>query len=253
MIKVGSIALFYFESVRLLLRKGVKASAVIEQMYYSGVHSLSTTVMAGVFVGAIMAIQINLQLRDFGAQSFLGGVSASTTLRDVGPVLIAFMLSGKVGAYTSAEIATMRVTDQVDAIRCLGVDPLEFLVLPRLVAVVFSSFLLLAIGLVMSLMGGMLISAVQLGVNVDAYLTNMTALVTPWSVALGLIKSFVFGNVIALVACYEGYHASSGSEGVGMSVKRAAVTTLVWILVFNYAISVVASALYDGFRLGDVV
>src|SRR5688572_5132905 len=104
--EIGAMALFAGEAARTLVRHGVRFSQIVDQMYAVGVRSFSTTVVAGAFVGAIMAIQINLQLRDFGAQAFLGGLSTSVTIRNVGPVLIAFILSGKVGAYTSAELGT---------------------------------------------------------------------------------------------------------------------------------------------------
>src|SRR4051812_1422395 len=143
------------------MRRGIPRSLLVEQIYLIGVRSFFITVVAGLFVGAIMAIQINLQLRDFGAQAFLGGLSASTTIRDVGPTLIAFLLSGKVGAFTSAELGTMKVTDQVDAIRCLGMDPIRYLILPRMVAVVISSFLLLVVGLVVTVVGGLTISVLH--------------------------------------------------------------------------------------------
>ncbi len=217
--------------------KGVSLSAVLEQMHTVGVRSISTTVMTGLFVGAIMAIQINLQLRDFGAQSFLGGLTTSVTLRNVGPVLIAFILSGKVGAYASAELGTMQVTDQINAIRCLGADPIRFLIVPRLLAVVFSSFLLLVVGLMVSLGGALLLAHFQLGVNYLNFLANVPDIVSWSSVAMGVFKSFVFGGLIGLIACYRGYTATGGAAGVGEAVKATAVTTLLSIILADYFIS----------------
>ncbi len=242
---VGSTFLFGLTGFRTFLLHGVRWSHVIDQMYTVGVRSVSTTVVTGMFVGAIMAIQLDLQLRDFGASGFLGGLSASVTIRNVGPVLIAFILSGKVGAYTSAELGTMQVTEQINAIRCLGTDPVRYLVVPRLVAVVLTSFLLLIIGLICAIAGGALIANLQLGINPVRFAANIPMIVTWWSVGTGVVKSFIFGAIIAVVACYQGYHAKGGSVGVGQTVKRAAVQTLVAIIVADFAISSLSNTLFD--------
>jgi phospholipid/cholesterol/gamma-HCH transport system permease protein len=192
-----------------------------------------------------MAIQIHLQLKDFGAQAFLGGLSASVTIRNVGPLLIAFILSGKVGAYTTAELGTMQVTDQISAIRCLGMDPLRYLVAPRFLAVVISSFLLLIIGLMTAIGGGALIASLDLGVNTLSYVQNIPTIVTGWSVGTGVLKSFIYGGIIASVSCYRGYTASNGASGVGDNVKAASVQTLVTIIIADFALSNVAEGLID--------
>ncbi len=233
----GSLNLFFFRSLVLLCRNGVSMRSTLAQMYQSGVHSLSTTVVAGLFVGAIMAIQINMQLVDFGAEAFLGGLSTSVTIRNVGPVLIAFILSGKVGAYTSAELGTMRVTDQIDAIRCLGTDPLVYLVLPRLVAVIASSFILLVVGLMVTIAGGLILSWVKLGVSPEAFLQNVPTIVNGTSLAMGMTKSLVFGLLIGVTCCYRGYHATGGAAGVGRTVRQAAVQTLVAIIIADFALT----------------
>ncbi len=242
---IGATLIFGLSGLGTFLRHGVRWSAVIDQMYAVGVRSLSTTIVTGLFVGAIMSIQLDLQLRDFGAQAFLGGLSASVTIRNVGPVLIAFILSGKVGAYTSAELGTMQVTDQVNAIRCLGTDPIRYLIVPRLVAVVITSFLLLIVGLVTAIAGGALLATVQLGINWVNFVRNIPLIVTWWSVGTGVVKSFVFGAIIAVVCCYQGYHARGGSVGVGRTVKSTAVQTLVAIIVADFAISSFSAALLE--------
>lgn len=249
--EVGRVTIFFWELNRALVTTGVRVRAVIEQMYAVGVRSLSTTLLAGAFVGAIMAIQINLQLKDFGAQAFLGGLSTSVTIRNVGPVLIAFILSGKVGAFTSAELGTMQVTDQMSAIRCLGADPLKYLILPRLVAVVLSSFLLLIVGLMLTIAGGTLIAGLDLGVNPLSYIVHIPRFVSWWSVGTGVVKSFVFGTLIGIIACYKGYRATGGSVGVGRAVRSTAVTTLVAIIVADVTLSQISALLYDVLGLGQ--
>lgn len=245
--ELGAATIFSLDVGKALLQNGVRPAQVIDQMYAVGVRSIPTTLLAGSFVGAIMAIQINLQLKDFGAQAFLGGLSTSVTIRNVGPVLIAFILSGKVGAYTSAELGTMQVTEQMSALRCLGMDPIRYLILPRLVAVVLSSFLLLIVGLMLTIGGGTLISSWDLGINPVNYVQNIPRFVSWWSVGTGVVKSFAFGNLIGVIACYRGYTTKGGSEGVGRTVRQTAVETLVAIIVADVAISQVASLLRDLF------
>lgn len=245
--ELGALALFSSQALRLFVRRGVDWRQVVDQMYAVGVRSISTTTVTGLFVGAIMAVQINLELRDFGAQGALGGLATSVTIRTVGPVLIAFILSGKVGAYTSAELGTMRVTDQMDALRCLGTDPVQYLILPRLIAVVLSSFCLLIVGLMMTIAGGVLVSALQLSINPTNYTEAIPRFVTGFSVWLGVVKSFCFGTVIAVLACYRGYTATGGAVGVGRTVKATAVQTLVAIIVIDYLLTLAAGVLLGAF------
>jgi phospholipid/cholesterol/gamma-HCH transport system permease protein len=247
--EMGATVVFAWDAWRALWRGGYSFGQVIEQMYAVGVRSLPTTITAGFFVGAIMAIQINLELRDFGAQGFLGGLSTSVTVRNVGPVLIAFILSGKVGAYTSAELGTMRVTEQLDAVRCLGTDPMRFIIVPRMLAVVLSSFILLIVGLTLTIAGGALISSTHLAINVQNYIQNIPRLVSWWSVGTGVVKSFFFGILIAVICCYQGYSARGGAAGVGRTVRRTAVITMVCIIVADYGISNVAGVVREIFEV----
>lgn len=241
--ELGSLCLFTSQLVRVLCGSRPDIKEITRQMYNVGVRSVPVIASMGIFVGAILAMQVHLQLKDFGAEGFLGGVSAAVTIRNVGPVLIAFLLSGKVGAFTAAELATMQVTDQISAIRVLGTDPIQYIIVPRFIAVVLSSFLLLVIGLSIATIGGMLMGEAQLGVNAIQYVGNIPRLVDLWGIGVGVVKSFVFGCLIATVCCYQGYRATGGSEGVGKSVKSSSVITLVSIIVMDFMISSVATLL----------
>jgi phospholipid/cholesterol/gamma-HCH transport system permease protein len=196
--------------------------------------------MAGFFVGAIMTVQFTLQIKAFGALGYLGGLSTSATVREVGPLLIAFLLSGKVGAFTSAELGTMRVTEQIDAIRCLGANPLQEIILPRFLGIVISSFVLLAAGLMMSIFGGLLLGALFSGINPEEYLRHIPTIVSGFSVASGLFKCLVFALVLASVCTYKGYTASGGAKGVGRNVVSTAVMTMVGIVVFDWMTSLLS-------------
>lgn len=235
---MGKWAAFCRKLVTLAFREGVAPKELIHQMVQVGVRSIPITCIAGLFVGAILAIQINLQLKDFGAQGFLGGLSTSTTLRNLGPVLIAFLLAGRVGAYTSAELGTMAITDQLNAIRCLGLDPFQKILIPRLVAVVVSSFLLLTIGLGMTVLGGILISVSALDVNALQFISHIPQFVSVRSISLGMIKSVIFGFMIGSVSCFFGFYTEGGAEAVGKTVRKTAVVILVSILIVDFLVSV---------------
>jgi len=241
--------LFACRCLKLSCQGKTNWHAVLEQIFQVGVKSLGMTVTAGLFVGAIMALQIDVQLKDFGAEAFLGGLSTSTTLRNVGPVLIAFLLSGKVGAYTSAELGTMEVTEQLNAIRLLGADPVEYIILPRAWAVVISSFLLLIVGLMVTILGGVVFSQF-IGVNPLSYIQNIPRIVTGWSLGLSIIKSFIFGLLIAIVSCYKGYKARGGAVGVGVAVQSCAVTNLILIIFVDFFLSMLSSLLQDVLQVG---
>jgi phospholipid/cholesterol/gamma-HCH transport system permease protein len=206
-----------------------------------------TTGLAGFFVGGIMAVQFTLQMIEFGALGYLGGLSTSGTIREVGPLLIAFMLAGKVGAYTSAELGTMRVTEQIDAIRCLGADPLQEVIVPRFLAIVVSSFFLLGLGLVMSVGGGMLMGAVIAGVNYEEYLRHIPTIVEFSSILTGLLKCLVFAIVLATVCTFKGYTATGGAKGVGLAVVGTAVTTMIGIVVADWISSFIQDSILRGF------
>ena len=200
-------------------------------------QSLSTTALAGFFVGAIMTIQFAMQVKGFGALGFLGGLATSGTIREVGPLLIAFMLSGKVGAFTSAELGAMRVTEQIDALRCLGANPLREIIFPRFVGVVVSSFFLLVVGLAMSILGGLLTGMVFSGITPEEYLRHIPTIVSIPSIVSGLIKCFAFALVLASICTYKGYTTTGGAKGVGLSVVNTAVATMVSIVIMDWLTS----------------
>lgn len=245
---LGRNLLFLKEVGSLGLRRGVSGHLVAQQIWKVSLQSMPTTALAGFFVGAIMTIQFTLQIRQFGALGYLGGLSTSGTIRELGPLLIAFMLSGKVGAFTSAELATMRVTEQIDAIRCLGADPLREIILPRLIAIVISSFFLLALGLVASVGGGILLGYIFAGINPEEYLRHIPTLVSLSSVFMGLMKCFVFALLLAAVCTYRGYTASGGARGVGRAVVSTAVITMVGIVVADFFTSILGEAMMSLLR-----
>lgn len=240
---LGGMVLFVKELIWTSFHFPTRIHDVLEQTWKVTIQSLPTTAMAGFFVGAIMTVQFAMQMNEFGALAYLGGLATSGTIREVGPLLIAFLLSGKIGAYTSAELGTMRVTEQIDAIRCLGANPIQEIIVPRYIGIIISSFLLLGVGLLMSIFGGMLLGVVFADVTPERYFKHIPTIVTFPSVLSGTFKSFVFAIILATICTYRGYTTSGGAKGVGKSVVKTAVTTMVGIVVADWVTS----------ELGDVV
>jgi phospholipid/cholesterol/gamma-HCH transport system permease protein len=244
LIALGQNVEFFGDLVRAAFRERFERREFLTQLSQISWRSLPTTATAGLFTGAIMAIQFYLQIRDFGAESALGGLSTSGTLREVGPILIAFMIAGKVGAFTSAEIGTMKVTDQVEAIRCLGVNPVSFLLVPRFLAVVISSAILLVFGLVISVTGGIFAMWASGAVNPSQYLLMIPRFATPSSLGLALTKAVVFGVLIGHICCSNGYQASGGTQGVGVAVRRTAVQSMVAIVLADFSVTWLLNPLF---------
>jgi phospholipid/cholesterol/gamma-HCH transport system permease protein len=206
---------------------------IIEQISSVGIRSISTIVFSGFFVGAILVIQFNLMLSKYDATSLLGGLNTSATIREIGPLIISFLLAGKVGAYTAAELGTMRVTEQIDAIRCLGTDPIEYLIVPRFVAIVVCSLVLLMFGLIVGILGSMFVANLFYGLNTLQYVQSVPRFTDGWTIVGGVFKSLVYGTIVASVSTYKGYTASGGARGVGIAVTQSAVYTNLFIVFAN--------------------
>lgn len=247
---VGSGIIFLGDVLRTGWKKPCSFHVVCEQIYRVTMQSLPTTAMAGFFTGAIMTVQFTLQMTEFGALGYLGGLSTSATFREVGPLLIAFMLSGKVGAFTAAELGTMRVTEQIDAIRCLGANPIQEIILPRFIGIIVASFLLLIVGLMMSIGGGVLLGVVFSHINPDEYLRHVPTILSLPSIFNGLFKCLVFAFMLAAICTYKGYTTTGGAKGVGRSVVNTAMATMVGIVITDWLTSLISETalnLYMGY------
>lgn len=231
---VGGSSIFLGELIQTARKSPCTVRQVSEQIVKVTSQSFSTTAQAGFFVGAIMTIQFTMQVKEFGALGYLGGLATSATIREVGPLLIAFMLSGKIGAFTSAELGTMKVTEQIDAIRCLGASPMTEIILPRFYGIVISSFFLLIVGLFMSIFGGLLLGLVFSGISPEEYLRHIPTIVTPWSIVSGAFKCLVFAFLLATICTYKGYSTTGGAKGVGRAVVQTAVATMVSIVLADW-------------------
>jgi phospholipid/cholesterol/gamma-HCH transport system permease protein len=235
--EVGSLAIFLREVARAALHTRGNFKPIMAQTASISIRSLPTVAFAGVFVGAILVLQFNQILVQYDAQMFLGGLNTSSVVREVGPLIISFLLAGKIGAYTAAELATMRVTEQIDAIQCLGTNPIQYLIVPRFIGIVISSLILLMLGLLISIAGAMFVASTLCGVNWLQFAQSIPRFTDGFTVAGGMIKALVYGTIVAAVACHRGYRASGGARGVGQAVTLAAVYTNLYIVVANFAVS----------------
>lgn len=209
-------------------------------MYRVGVKSFPIVVVTAILVGAIMVIQSGLYIEQYGAHGLLGWGAGYAILRSVGPILIGLMFSGRVGANNTAELGTMKVTDQIDALRALAIDPVAYLVMPRFLAMIVMMVLLVVIGDFTALIGGAITSQYLLDVNMVLFFQSILTYVFLEDFLHGLFKSVTFGFAIAIISCYYGLSTSGGAVGVGRAVNASVVGSAVAIFGLDYIITYVA-------------
>lgn len=232
--RIGGTTLFVSEVLRTFASTRGNLRPIFLQVWDICVRALPTVGVAGIFVGAILVLQFNLILEKYDAQVYLGGLNTSSTLREVGPLIISFLLAGKIGAFTTAELGTMRVTEQIDAVECLGRNSLQYLVLPRFFGIVVATLILLGLGLVIGLGGAMIVADVFCGINFQQYGSSIPRFVGFETIASGAFRAGVYGLIVAAVSCYQGYTTSGGARGVGRAVNTAAIDTNFLIVIANF-------------------
>jgi phospholipid/cholesterol/gamma-HCH transport system permease protein len=212
-------------------------SELVRNLYRMGVRSLPIVLVTALFAGGIMVLQAGMVIRRYGAEGVLGWAAGFATLREIGPILIALMLSGRVGANNTAELGTMVVTEQIDALRTLAIDPISFLVIPRVVAMVIVLFLLTIFGDVVALIGAAITGDALLGVSPRAFYRSLVEMLGFWDVATGLIKSVVFGLLLGLSSCAFGLAVKGGAPGVGRAVHASVVASAAGVFVLDYLLT----------------
>ncbi len=226
----GGIALLMWDASKAMFGTKLRWQATLDQMNKMGVHSLPLVFLTSLFTGIVLALQGAYQLRLFAAEQFTADLVALSTVRELGPVLCAMVVAGRIGASIAAELGTMKVTEQIDAMRALAVDPVRYLVVPRFVAGVTMMFMLVIYADVIGMLGGYLISVFKLGISHHQYVMRSIKVMMVKDVMTGLTKAFVFGGIISVVGCYFGFNADGGAEGVGRATTLAVVTALALII-----------------------
>jgi len=231
---LGAYALLLSDVVRDILKHGINVREVSRQIILMGVSSIPIVLLTAVFTGMVLALQTAYGLHRFGAKNYVGNLVGLALARELGPVLTAVMVCGRVGAGIAAEIASMVVTEQVDAIRALGGDPIRRLVTPRIVAGTLSMPLLSGIAVITGILGGGLVAVLELGITSHQYYRSYLYAVQIRDVTDGLIKSCGFGLIVSSIACFKGLRCRGGTEGVGLTTTAAVVTGSLMVFISNF-------------------
>lgn len=234
LIAMGRMFLFLLSALGLAFRRPAKIRLIIHHIKTFGVDSLSVVVLSGFFTGMVMGFQGYYSLRKFNAESWLGSATALGLLRELGPVLSAFMVTGRTGSAMAAELGTMRATEQIDALYSMAINPVKYLVTPRIIASLIAMPLLTAIFDVVGIYGAYLIGVGLLGVSSGSYFSGMENSVVFYDVYSGFLKSVSFGLIITWICCYKGFHAPPMATGVSQATTESVVLSFVLILVWDY-------------------
>lgn len=235
--QIGSLSLFAFSAVSSCFRPPIYWFHILRQMLRIGYFSLPVVGLTAFFTGGVLALQIFIGGNRYGAEAIVPQIVVLGITRELGPVIAGLMVAGRVAAAIAAEIGTMRVTEQIDALTTLATNPIKYLVVPRLVAAVVSMPILVAIADSIGVFGGYVVSTESLGFSGGIYLKNTVDFVTHQDVTSGLIKAAVFGFIIALMGCYNGFHSKGGAQGVGAATTNAVVSSSILILAANYVLT----------------
>ena len=233
----GRITQFTITSLSHCLRPPYYPRLMLRQMIDIGYYSLPVVGLTAIFTGMVLALQSYTGFSRFSAESAIPNVVVVSITRELGPVLAGLMVAGRIGAAMAAEIGTMRVTEQVDALTTLSTDPYKYLVVPRLLAGLTMLPLLVLVADIIGVFGGYLVSVYKLDFNAATYMRNTIDFMETMDVVSGLVKAAVFGFIIALMGCYHGFHSRGGAQGVGAETTAAVVAASILILSFNYLIT----------------
>lgn len=233
---VGAVVLLLFDALREL-KEPIRVRHLFQQMSHLGVDSLTIVGLTLLFTGMVLTLQIAQEFIRFGAQSTIGGVVSIGIGRELGPVLVGVVCAGRVGAAITAEISTMKVTEQIDALRVMATSPIGYLVVPRMLACMLMVPVLTVYGDVIGVFGGWLVATEFFNISSFVYMHSIEVFASLHDVTGGLIKATVFGIVIAILGCYYGLHAPEGAEGVGKATTRTVVSSIIMIFLLNVCLS----------------
>ncbi|HQT66237.1 MAG: ABC transporter permease [Rhodospirillales bacterium 20-60-12] len=234
---IGEVFIFALSALSHLLRPPFYWRRIGRSVMEIGYFSLPVVALTTLFTGMVLALQAYTGFSRFNAQSAIASIVVLSVTRELGPVLAGLMVAGRAGAAIAAEMGTMRVTDQIDALSTLSTNPMKYLVTPRLIAGVIALPLLVAVGDILGVMGGYLVATLKLGFNGTDYLHNTFQYLRTDDVVSGLIKASVFGFIIALMGCYHGFKSKGGAQGVGAATTSAVVSASVLILGLDYLLT----------------
>ena len=233
----GRIMLLFIKTPMWIFRPPLNLKNIVRQMEEVGVNSIPVVLIMSIFTGMVLALQSYTAFRRFNAEAFIGTVVALSMVRELGPVLSGLMVSGRVGAAMAAELGTMQVTEQIDALYALATNPIKFLIVPRFLAALFVMPVLVILADIIGIIGGYLVSVILLGTNSTIYIKRTWDYMELEDIYTGLLKACIFGIIIATISCYQGFSTRGGAEGVGKATTRAVVLSSLIILISNYFIA----------------
>ncbi|HCX89857.1 MAG: ABC transporter permease [Deltaproteobacteria bacterium CG12_big_fil_rev_8_21_14_0_65_43_10] len=233
----GRIMLLFIKTLMWIFRPPLNLKNIVRQMEEVGVNSIPVVLIMSIFTGMVLALQSYTAFRRFNAEAFIGTVVALSMVRELGPVLSGLMVSGRVGAAMAAELGTMQVTEQIDALYALATNPIKFLIVPRFLAALFVMPVLVILADIIGIIGGYLVSVILLGTNSTIYIKRTWDYMELEDIYTGLLKACIFGIIIATISCYQGFSTRGGAEGVGKATTRAVVLSSLIILISNYFIA----------------
>jgi phospholipid/cholesterol/gamma-HCH transport system permease protein len=235
--EMGAMGLLFFKAALFIFRPPYRFRNLFKQMESIGVGSIPVVMITAVFTGMVLALQSYTGFKRFNAEGLVGTVVALSMTRELGPVLTGLIVAGRAGAAIAAELGTMKVTEQVDALATLAVDPIQYLVTPRFVAGIVMLPVLTIFSDLVGIVGGYTVAVKVLGANAGVYLQRTTQYLELEDLLGGLVKAAVFGGIIAGVSCYKGFQAEGGAEGVGRATTGAVVVSEMLILISNYYVT----------------
>ena len=221
---------------------------ILSQFYICGVQSIPVTVVVGIFTGMILSFQTGIIFKDYHLQDYLGLVVLVSMCKEVGPFMTAFILAGRIGSAMAAEIGTMKVSEEIDALEVMSINPVDFLVMPRIFALALLAPFLTAYANFLGVLGGAVVAKYQVGVGYSVYFNNVINYMSISDLSLiygGLFKGMIFGIIIAVVGCSCGLRAKNGAEGVGSAARKTVVDAFLLILMFNYFMSSIIEKLFS--------
>ncbi len=235
----GQLLILFSRTFRALPLTWRQRRKVGEQLYEIGNASLLMACILSIFIGGVLALQTGPVLVERGLGSYLGGAVGLTLCKELGPVMMSILIAGRIGSAMAAEIGSMAVYQEIDALKTMNINPVQFLVLPRLVAISIALPLLVVFSNMVGWMGGAIVAAtnVEIGVSFQTYFTNLKSFVDPTDIVNGLIKSFFFAVVVGTVSCHQGLQTIGGPRGIGRSVTKAVVNSIVLILILDYVLT----------------
>lgn len=237
--QVGSIAAFMGDTLRQLPRGLMAPRLLVDEMHAIGVQSLLLVVVVSLFTGAVAAVQAAYQFSTVVPMKYIGSVIMRSVIIELGPVLTALIVGGRVGASIAAELGTMRVTEQIDALEAMAINPVRYLVVPRVVAAVIMVPALVTLADAIAIFGGYLVAITSLGVSTNTYVVGLKQFFHMKDLWSGMAKSVCFGGIIGWMGCYYGFRTEGGAEGVGQATTRAVVATCVLVLISDYVLATV--------------